>query len=266
MSTPSPSPIQNAKTLWPPWRLPNGISSASEDELERASTSAERWGWANGGLVVAGVLGEIVLAIAHLPYDSFRGIFCSLSCDAAIAIGVAAEVGFAAAESRFQSELMRRIREKLADAVDRATKAELQLAPRSLTGEQVECLLVLRGVVPAVTVTCAQDFEATRFAAQIGMALQYAGVEVHSGTPRIGLVWSGVYIVVPEKPAAFIKEPLYQAFSKAGLSVGCGDRSQTPMADLRHDLPVIMVGEKGFMYPTIPYVAGFDPASPRSTT
>jgi hypothetical protein len=55
----------------------------------------------------------------------------------------------AAAESHFQSELMRRIGVKSADALDCATKAELRLAPRSLTREQVECPFVLMGTGPS---------------------------------------------------------------------------------------------------------------------
>ncbi len=232
-----------------------------------------------GGVIFIGVTFEIVLAFGHFPLIEPLGYWGPVWADALVAIGVGLEVAFGFRGSGLQSELTRRSNALLAAALrvateanaraaaanERAAKAELQLAPRSLAREQVEQLLELKGVVSAVTVTCAADFESTRFAAQIGMALQYAGVEVHSGQPRIGLTWSGVYIVVPTKPTEFIKEPLYQAFSKAGIAVGCGDRSQTPLADLSPDLPVIMVGEKGFTYPTIPYVAGFNPAAMKAS-
>jgi hypothetical protein len=71
------------------------------------------------------------------------------------------------------------------------------------------------------------------------------------------LVWSELYIVIPERVSDFRTVPLYAIFSKAGFSVGCGDRSMAPMGDLPHDIPVIMVGTKKPLTGEIPpFMAG----------
>lgn len=123
-----PNPTQKPRKLWPPWRLPNGTIKASSDEhLEIASESAENWALGSGVVVVAGVAGEIVLALAHMPYDSFRGIFSSLLCDAAIAGGVAVELWFTRKGSRLQGELRNRALGRLEDTEQQLAKALEQI-------------------------------------------------------------------------------------------------------------------------------------------
>jgi hypothetical protein len=156
--------------------------------------------------------------------------------------GMIAEANARAAEANRLAEAERHARVKL----------EAQLAPRALTKEQYDELQNLRGQIPAINVVASGDFEATRFAAQIAQALAEAGIDVKVCGPRIGLVWSEIFVVFPKPIENFRNEPLFIAFKKAGLSVGCGDRSQVPMGDLPPDIPVVMVGEKRWLLHPVP--------------
>jgi hypothetical protein len=130
----------------------------------------------------------------------------------------------------------------------------LWVGPRSLTEQQFDVFQTLRGKIPALSVTTANDFEASRFGHEIARTLAAAGIEVKVYTPRIGLIWANTYLVFPKPPLTTAwDEPLFAAFKNAGLSVGAGWRDQVPMADLPPDIPVVMIGQKGFLYPTVPY-------------
>jgi hypothetical protein len=160
-------------------------------------------------------------------------------------------------------ELTRRSNDKLEEALARAARAEEQLAPRNITKEQFDKLQELKGQVSSVIMTTPSDFESTRFAAQIGQALNSAGIDVKVAPQRIGMIWSELYIVVPERVPDFGKVPLYKAFFKAGFSVGCGDRSHVPMRDLPTDIAVIMVGVKKSRSQGIPFAWTLDVPLPR---
>ena len=120
-----------------------------------------------------------------------------------------------------------------------------------------------------VGMTAASDFEATRFASEIGLALKYAGIDVRVFDPRIGLVWSNLFLALPQPSPNAAAEPLYRALMEAGLSVGCGDRSHAPMGDIPKDIPVIMVGVKSApRSQEPPFMAGLSPreAEQRNST
>ena len=182
--------------------------------------------------------------------------------DSLVAIGVIGEIYFSSRVSKAEELLRRKSDEKIADANERAAKANLelaklqvQLAPRALTKEQYDILKTLKGQVSAVNITSSNNFEASRFAAQISQTLTDAGIKVTVCGQRLGLTWTEIYIVLPKAVMDFSKDPLYVAFKTAGLSVGCGDRTHTPMADMQTDIPVIMVGEKAppSSYPAYPF-------------
>ncbi len=146
---PNPSPAQNpTKPLFPAWRLPKGVISASDSELEKSVESCERWAWFGGGLVIAGVIGEVAIAAIHPPYDSFLEQWGSSLANALVAIGVGAELIFARMASLRQNESKRRSDARAAEAERRAAEANqkaqeaaLELAkyrePRRFTQEQL---------------------------------------------------------------------------------------------------------------------------------
>jgi hypothetical protein len=143
--------------------------------------------------------------------------------------------------------------QSLTEALNRAARAEEQLAPRNITEEQYNALQELKGKVSIICMVTPSDFEATRFAAQIGQALVAAGIDVRVGQQRIGMIWTELYIVIPESVPDFRQVELYDIFRKAKFSVGCGDRSHVPMMDLPPDIPIIMVGVKRLQYGGIPF-------------
>ncbi len=270
-------PTQIGKLFDAPWRLPNGIMNASKNQLEGVVSACERSEKWSAAAVVAGLFIEVALAVFHVRADSFSGIFGTVLADELIFLGVLGETLFGNRGKRAQSELQRRSDLALAEAVraaseanERAAKADLarveleaKLADRHLTETQFNELQSLRDKVKAVAMTAASDAPSAMFAGEIALALRHAGIEVTIYAPRIGLVWFNLYIVFPQAPAAWQSEPLYAAFHKAGLSVGCGTRALTPMTDLPPDVPVIMVGEKGGLRPdTPPFMAGLASPAP----
>lgn len=73
--------------------------------------------------------------------------------------------------------------------------------------------------------------------------------------PRGRLSWTDLYIVFRDSVENVKREPLIDAFRKAGLYFNFGVRKNLPLPDLPADIPVIMVGEKrGLPHPEPPYV------------
>lgn len=247
----------------PAWYLPKGTIYASNNELEKASTSCERWGLGGAGAVVLAVIAEVVLACVEPPYNSF--LTDSAVTDAIIALGITVEVVLGTMwNGHIQSELRKRLTDKLTAATDRAARAEEQLLPRHLTEAQFNELQTLKGKVTAVWMTAVCDFEATAFASEIALALTYADINVTIGAPQIGRVWPELYITLPDRPPDVRAVPLYIAFSKAGFSVGCGPRTGFPLDGAPVDMPAILVGIKRPLKGGIPFMAGL--ATPKRKT
>ncbi len=178
------------KLFLPAWCLPNGTIKATENQLESASSSCERWAIWCGALVVVSVIAELVIAWAAPPYNSFLAY--SAITDAAIAIGIVGEVGFGMWNSRIQTELRSRSNAKLGEAVkaagdanDRAAKAELETEKlriaaswRSLSKEQYESLaLALRTGGPGASLRICvlmNDQESLAFAHSIAIPFRAA--------------------------------------------------------------------------------------------
>jgi hypothetical protein len=147
ISTPMAIPPQNPRNAFPAWRLPCGIISAADSQLEKASESCERWEWGGAGLVVVAVIAEFVIAGVHPPYDSFWEQWGSAIADAVIAFGIIGEVLFSARDGKIQTELRKRSNDKLGaaekaagEANARAEEAVLALAKfrarRTISAEQ----------------------------------------------------------------------------------------------------------------------------------
>ena len=131
---------------------------STDDELESQSSSCELWMHISAGIVIFGVILEVIIAVANPPYGIGPQRWGSLIADIMIALGVGGEVFFGAIDSRCQSELRRRSNERLGDALtqagaahERAATLDLeaaqlrqQLAPRELSREQYETLLTLK--------------------------------------------------------------------------------------------------------------------------
>jgi len=246
----------------------NGLINATDKQLEDSSDSCERWAFKFAGLVILGLVAEFMIAVCHPEYGSFWERWGSVVADVFVAIGVAGEVLFGRMGHRRDTELQRRTKQSLSDAVtnageanDRATKAEVELArlqvqlsPRTLSKEQYEALQALNGKVSAVILSAAGDFETTRFSREIEKAMKDAGVSVTLCGNRMGLSTSGIHIVLPNPASDFRQEPLYSAFKNVDPSTGCSDRSISPLPDLP-EIPFIIIGEKPSPPRTPPYVA-----------
>jgi len=253
------------------WRLTD-VKDAADSELEESESACEYLAVRSAYLVIVGLVLEVVEAVFYYQTHSIIERWGAVMADTFVAVGVIGEVYFSVKGAKYSSGLRRRSNIKLSEAIEKAGEAnkkaeeaqlaratlEAQLAPRLLTKEQYEVFQTLKGQIVAVNITPTSNYEATRFAAQIAEALGDAGIVVKLFPPRIGPVWTDIYLVIPKPVEDFRKEPLYVAFNSAGISVGGCDRSQRPMYDFPPDVPIIMVGEKkGLSYPEIPYVFNF---------
>lgn len=104
----------------------NGVINTSDGELESSAESCERWGWRCGGLVVIGVVAEFVIAALNPPYGSFWERWGVAVADALVAFGVVGEIMFSRMGHSRQSELTQRANRELADAKERLGDLELE--------------------------------------------------------------------------------------------------------------------------------------------
>lgn len=158
-----------------------GVKYASDKELESRSDAYEEFEKAASGLVVFGVIFEFFVAYLHPAYDSPRGVLGPLLGDAYVAIGLAIEVFCGTRVKAIQSELTRRSKDKLKEALERATRADEQLAPRSITQEQqraISAKLKPFGKHHAYIAVSPDLPESQLFARVIGAAIGGAGWEV----------------------------------------------------------------------------------------
>jgi hypothetical protein len=221
-----------------------------KDNIDRDEKRSKYCGWA----VVIGLVIEIFLAadFAVEGNSTFIENWGPVFADALVALGVWGEIFFAGRVSQGEAELRLRSDEKVTDAMNRAAAAEEALAPRNLSEEQFNHLQELKGTIAEIALTTCHDFESVRFGRQISLAFQHAGIRVRLLAPRLGNLWPNLYVVLPQPSTDVSKEPLYLAFKKGGLSVGCGPRSRFTITDMPTDMPVVMVGEKGPLWPSTP--------------
>jgi hypothetical protein len=244
-------------------------TAKTDEQIESRSVHCEIWIHVSAAVVILGVILEIYIAYENPPYGLGLQRWGSLIADIMIATGVAGEVLFGTIDSRCQSELRRRSNQRLSEALTQAGKAheraagiELEaaqlrkeLAPRGLSEKQYEILLSLRDKVESVGISSFPDSESFNFARQIAETLKRAGVTANLYDPRVGMAWTGIYVVVPTALMDYRLEPISAVFRSAGFHVGCGTRDHFPLMGLPKDIPIIMVGEKrGLPQSSPPYV------------
>jgi hypothetical protein len=140
------------------------VNSATDLQLELAASACETLALISGSLVVAGLVAEVIEATLHLQRYPFFDRWGAVIADVPVAAGVFGEILFSKKGAACQSELQRRSKAALADATEKAARAnqkaeeaqlarvklEVQLAPRFLTKEQIAVLQTLKGQVAAV--------------------------------------------------------------------------------------------------------------------
>ncbi len=247
----------------PEWYLPNGTKNASENVLDGASESCERWSKWCGALVIGSVVAEFVITVFQPPYNLFLRF--SIAPDAGVAIGIVGEVIFSMLNNRIQTELRIRSNQKVAEATDRATKADLarteleaKLLPRMLNQEQWDFIQELRGKFDTIAVAYETDAETQWFVGQIRDAFFSAGIKV-AVYPRAADVhtFGGILIFEPKgfdgaRPRTV--SPLVEIFSKTELVGSLVVITELPSDVLRSisstrpemrapfDTPMIIVG------------------------
>jgi hypothetical protein len=177
--------------FFPAWYVPNGTINATENKLENASDSCERWSIWCGFLVIISVAAEFAIDVAEPTY----GLFLRLSAitGAGVAIGIVGEVLFNIKNSRIQTELRKRLSKQLESAIqsaaaanERAANAERDTeklraatAWRRLNQKQHESLaLSLRASGPDASVkfcVLMNDQESLHFAQLISIPFKAAG-------------------------------------------------------------------------------------------
>jgi len=142
----STTPIKSALMCpFPDWYLPKGTINASNDELESASSSCERWAIGFAGVVIFAVAAEVIIALAKVSYAAF--LADSVFADAAIAIGVVGEVFFGTIRNNnIQAELRKRLNKQLASAVQSAAEAHERAANAELEMQELRAKIAWRRI------------------------------------------------------------------------------------------------------------------------
>jgi hypothetical protein len=205
-------PTQNPRKPFPAWRLPKGIISASEEQLDESIESCERAEWFGGGLVVAGVIATVAIAAFHPSYDSWLERWGSAMADSLVALGVGIEIKFGQMAGLRQNELRRRSDEKVAEAKERAAEAnqkakdaELELtkllerlSPRRLTQQGQELISArISGFagITGVIASSPSEIESMRLEMGIHAALSMGGWKITRGQPITTPMWPGGVVI-----------------------------------------------------------------------
>jgi len=146
--------------LWPPWRFGGNIKSKNDADIETLSDGCVTAEWCFAGLVIAGIVGEFVIAAIHPPYDSLLGWWGPAYADLVVAVGIVCEVIAGVAAHTCQNELTRRSNDRLAQvefdngflqesaalANERAAKLEKEAAEAHERTANVELLTAWRRI------------------------------------------------------------------------------------------------------------------------
>jgi len=226
--------------------------NATDNAVENASSSCERWEWGCAAIVVVAVFAELVIAGLHPPYNSAWNRWGPAVADALIAFGIIGEVLFGRMDGRHQTELRGRSNEKLAAAIigvaeanARAAEADLKraeleakLAPRRLSPEAMNILArELQGQIPPIYLRVLGGVEARQYARDFFHVLSSVGLlEPDDSNLRTVAApeWSGVGVYLPllESAAPTVgasesvpppwetadSDPLLRALKKADIS------------------------------------------------
>jgi hypothetical protein len=183
------SPTKNQPGFEPlRFLIGNGMRNASDNLLEEAVELWEAFELAFAGVVVAGVIFEFFIAYLHPAYDTPRGVWGPVIGDALVAIGLVVEVAAGMRAKALQSELTRRSNDRLAEATERAAKAEAETERlraitswRRVSVIQAKTLTPLLATLPVESVALwhvAGDSESRVYAQDIGAVLKHLGWQV----------------------------------------------------------------------------------------
>lgn len=180
--------------LFPELRLTKGVRNATDAELVTSVESCEGAALWGAVAVVAGLVAEVVLAVHQtltpIAWDSPTGTWGAVIADSLVALGVSAEVFFSKLGMNRQRELQRRSDAKLGEAIERAAKAELEIARikarRSLN--QREFVEALRGkpAWPVVEILYVDGSDCSGLAIEIAIALDQSGWRCATPQPLRG--------------------------------------------------------------------------------
>ena len=200
------------------WRPPNGVMKASNEELDNSEMHCEHFEFVGAVLVIVGLVIEVLIVEAHSLFDPASESRFSLIATILVAIGVIMEVRFGRVGKSYQSELVRRSNERLADAIDRAAALERITAWRKVSLEQRNAIASeLKAVIPTLHVFFEYqngDPEATMFARDI--ANVFPSITGHVSNSWYGSAIFGASIsVAPD----IDRLPILKAFSAAGVTL-----------------------------------------------
>jgi hypothetical protein len=222
--------------------------NATNAELEASSDSCELWGWGCGGLIVLGVIAEVVIAAINPPYGSFWERWGTVVADALVAFGVGGEIMFSRIGHSRQKELSRRSNEDVAQlafesgyAEERAAKLEKEAAEAKRETERLKKEVAWRALEPRTArkliaelskipsrvtlVFVSGDPETTAFCAQFVEVFRRANWQVEvAGRTFLGPP-VGIFITHGDTWSAAIQieiDRLRKAFVDAGIPVENG--------------------------------------------
>jgi hypothetical protein len=241
----------------------NDRNEGLEEKIAGDQKFSHFCGWA----VVIGLVIEVVLAFAHQKNASFIENWAPVLSAFLVAVGVFGEIHFSGKASKSEEELRRISNEKVAEANERASTANLemvrlqvQLAARTISEEQFNILQKLKGKVRAVIVASDVDAEPAWFAHLIALVLQKADIEVGLITRKAEAHSTGNFIcdrLAFHNPngAATNGEPLFSAFNDAGIPMS-GIVGVLPMdfPEIPADIPIIVIGGRFVIPPNPPYL------------
>jgi hypothetical protein len=214
---------QNPRNSFPAWRLPNGLTNATDAQLDSASSACERWEWGCAGIVVVAVLGEFLIAGIHPSYDSFLEQWGTAMADAAIAIGIVGEVLFGRMDARIQTELRTRSNKKLAEAERETALIKARVEPRVLSAEQQSHIAARISEFSGQPIRIAAwppGQETEIFMRQIDVALTVGGWKsTHEPQARFQPLWPGGVLVShsADEKSTNVATCFAQALREAGV-------------------------------------------------
>ena len=223
-------------------------------------------------MVVAGVFSELAIAWFHPSYDSLWERWGSTIANAAVLLGVAGEIQFSMMAFRRDKELKRRSDEQVAEARERAAKADLaraeleaKLLPRMLNQDQWDFVQSLRGKFSEIAIAYEVDLETQWFASKLRDAFFSARISV-AMYPRSSDVHSaGILIFEPngfEGARPNTVGPLLELFNRSDalppLAIIVGSIPSDILSSIENtrpemraslDAPMIIVGGQFVLQP-----------------
>ena len=149
------------------------------------------------------------------------------------------------------------------EAIKRVQVISNEISGRMLDERQYAALESVNGKVKSVNIMPETGLEPNMVAGMIASALQKAKVDVHmlSGS---GMQMTGIMILYPEtleQVGNIQEEPLFKAFSDAGLTPGTGSlKNWLPFMNIPRDVPIVFVGEKYISFSKPPFFGEPSPA------